>query len=173
MDDKYEHAMPEHDMPAGVRPYAPSWVDQLTDWIDRLPQPGWVYYLVLWLLLLLVVTVPHWADGSYPVWTVYPLHLVLAATTPYALALMHHLDGVAGSALVKFRPALDISDKEYAALSYQLTTLPARPTIVVSILIIGVVILALVLPPESWWRPVALRTSELARSIDIVLTLVM
>ncbi|MFN8378741.1 MAG: hypothetical protein U0452_08725 [Anaerolineae bacterium] len=173
MDDHEQTRLAGQDASAFVRPYSPSWVDRLTDWVDGLPWPGWVCYVGLWLLLLLAVTLAHWADGSYPVGTLYPLHLVLAATTPYALALIHHLDGVAGSALVKFRPALDISDEEYDALSYRLTTLPSRSTLVASVVVIGVVILSLVLPPDSWWRPAARHTSELARGVDIGLTLIM
>jgi hypothetical protein len=26
-----------------VLPYAPSWVDRMTDWVDRLPGPSWVF----------------------------------------------------------------------------------------------------------------------------------
>ncbi len=157
----------------GWTPYPPSWVDQLTDWIDRLPLPGWMTYMAVWLVLVSVVTVVHWADGSYPVGTVHPLHLVLAATTPYALALIYHLDGVASDALVRFRPALDISDDDYAALGYQLTNLPGRKTVIASLVTIAVVLLSLILPPDSWWRPAALRTTNLARGIDLALTVLM
>jgi hypothetical protein len=33
--------------------YSPSWVDQLTDWVRRLPLPAWVFYLALGLALTL------------------------------------------------------------------------------------------------------------------------
>jgi hypothetical protein len=27
------------------QPYAPSWIDRLTAWVERLPGPSWSYYL--------------------------------------------------------------------------------------------------------------------------------
>ncbi|MGH7425775.1 MAG: hypothetical protein ACREJP_06375, partial [Candidatus Methylomirabilales bacterium] len=32
---------------AFVTPYPPSWVDRLTDWVERLPIPWWLFYLAL------------------------------------------------------------------------------------------------------------------------------
>lgn len=52
----------------------------------------------------------------------------------YALALIHYLDDVAHHALRTFRPALDIDDAHYLALDYRLTNLPARPTLLASLL---------------------------------------
>lgn len=172
MDDRDHPTTVEGTKPDRL-PYPPSWIDRLTDGIDRLPLPGWMIYTALWLVLLAAVTAVHWSDGSYPVGTIHPLHLVLTATTPYALALIHHLDGIASKALVRFRPALDISDDEYAALGYQLTTLPGRKTLIASLITIAVVLLSLILPPDSWWRPAAFRTTNLARGIDLALTVVM
>ncbi len=64
--------------------------------------------------------------------------------TPYFLALMRYLDGVAEAALRNFRPALNVSEAEYAELSYRLTTAPARPTLLGSLA--GVTVAILILP---------------------------
>ena len=50
----------------------------------------------------------------------------------YYLALMHYLDSYAGQALLQFRPLLQVSDRQFARLHYELTTLPARSTLLAS-----------------------------------------
>jgi hypothetical protein len=50
----------------------------------------------------------------------------------YYLALMHYLDRYAGQALIQFRPLLQVSDSQFARLHYELTTLPARSTLLAS-----------------------------------------
>src|SRR6266496_6687627 len=46
-------------------PYAPSWVDRVTDWVRGLRVPYWLVYLVPALLLFALITVIKWEDGSY------------------------------------------------------------------------------------------------------------
>jgi hypothetical protein len=112
--------------PAAFRsPYPPSWFDRFTQWIDRLPGPYWFWYLALAGLGFLVETVVQWVSGEYPPGTFRWLHLVLAANIGYLPGLMHYLDRTAGKALDSLRPALRVSPKDYAALRYRLTTLPA------------------------------------------------
>ena len=31
-------------------PYAPSWLNRFTDWVERLPVPAWVFYLGAWVV---------------------------------------------------------------------------------------------------------------------------
>jgi hypothetical protein len=113
-----------------ARPYQPSWVDRVTDWVRGLPGPSWAFYLGLWLVLFSIETVVKWADGAYPVGTFFPYHVISAAHGTYLLALIHYLDDVAGSALHEFRPALQVSDTEFGTLRYQLTAMPARATLI-------------------------------------------
>jgi hypothetical protein len=107
-------------------PYPPSWVDHFTDWVERLPGPSWLFYLVLWLALFWMANVVKWLDGSQPVGTIEPFYTVGASDGVYFLALMHYLKGAAGAALRAFRPALGVSEAEYNRLHHQLTVLPAR-----------------------------------------------
>jgi len=125
-------------------PYPPSWLDRFTEWVERLPGRSWVFYPVLGLVLAFVVTVVQWRDGSYPIGTFDAFHVWFAIQIPYLLALMRYLDGVAEVALMKFRPALNVSEAEYAELSYRLTTAPARPTLLCSLA--GVTVAVLTLP---------------------------
>lgn len=132
-------------------PYAPSWVDRLTDWVRRLPVPYWIVYLIPALLLFILTTVIKWEDGSYaaayaagtpglykfgPVY-IYPFHAVPELVTFYALALIHYLDDVAGRAIDSYRPAVKAEDAHFKELCYRLTTMPALPTLLASI--VGVV----------------------------------
>ncbi len=115
------------------RPYPPSWVDRLTDWVRRLPLPAGVFYLALGLGLALT----YLAVVLSPVpWRIVPLSptvlvfysLLNGLTYAYLLGLIHYLDHVAATALARFRPVLTVDDAGYHRLVYHLTTLPARPT---------------------------------------------
>jgi hypothetical protein len=170
MDNKVERPEAER---AQTRLYPSSWIDRFTDWVDRLPLPGWAFYLGLWLILFAAETLIHWQDGSYPRGSIYPFHLVLTGTIPYTLALIHYLDRCAESALLKFRPALTVTDLEYAELRYQLTTLPARQTVITSVISIVLAALTLSLAPESWSRPAAFPSSSFAMGFNIVLAVMM
>jgi len=122
-------------------PYEPGWVDRVIEGIRRLPGPSWVFYLSLWLLLFCILTLILWTDGASPVGTFFPFHAVIAGIYIYSLAMIHYLKQVSGAALDDFRPALETSDSDFASLRYQLTTMPARATLVASVvgLVMGVV----------------------------------
>ena len=122
--------------------YAPSWVDRFSGWVDGLAGPSWLYYLALGLVLLMVQTAVLWIEGAYPIGTFLPLHLATAGLVSYLLALLPWLDSTAAMALATLRPALTASEEEYRQLRQQLTTLPARPTLVASLVALTLVILA-------------------------------
>ena len=113
-----------------VVPYAPGWFDRLEDRIARSRIPAVPVYLGLALVLVAVQAAIQW-NGTGTI-AIFPLVFVI---TPVAnLAIMHHLDGVAGRALQRFRPILTGSDADYEDLHYRLTTLPARGTIIATLL---------------------------------------
>jgi hypothetical protein len=116
-------------------PYPPSWVDRFTTWLEWLPFPRPLCYLGLWLALLLPYSAVIWWESASAFGTFNWLHLLLAGTGVYGLALIHYLDRRAAAALAAFRPVLTVDEKSYAALRYRLTTLPARPTLWVTILV--------------------------------------
>jgi hypothetical protein len=118
------------------RPYAPSWVDRFTAWVARLPGPSWVYYLGLGLVLLFVQAIAMWVEGAFPIGTFLPIQGFHAGVIAFFLALFHYLDDRADAALTTLRPALKASEKEYSELRYQVTTLPARPTLLTSLAIL-------------------------------------
>ncbi len=123
------------------RTYAPSWVDRLTAWVERLPGPNWSYYLGLGLFLILVQVIVLWAEGASPISEYMTVYGFLALVISFFLALFHYLDQRAGAALTALRPALQASDQEYHELHYRLTTLPARSTLLVGLVALGLVFL--------------------------------
>ena len=124
---KYSTAkQPTPTVESEARPYSPSWVDYVIKWVEWLPGPSWLFYLLLWLVLFLVANVIKWVDGSQPPGTIEPLWALRVVQGPYFLALMHYLKGAADAALRAFRPALTVSEAEYNRLYHQLTMLPAR-----------------------------------------------
>jgi hypothetical protein len=112
---------------------AQSWVDRLTDGIDRLPGPTWLAYLAAFVALLLIDNAAGWIDGYLPIGSFDPYLSSLAGYALGGLAAIHYLDRETRIALDRFRPALSMADDEFLALRHDLTTLPARATILWSL----------------------------------------
>jgi hypothetical protein len=123
------------------RPYAPSWVNRLSAWVDRLPGPSWYFYLGLWLLLSLVLVIALWIEGAYPIGTVFPAQLFIPAMISLFLAMVRFLDNSADVALKTLRPALTATEEEYSRLRYRLTSMPAWPTILASVATVVIIFL--------------------------------
>lgn len=112
---------------------APSWVDRLNAWVDRLPGPSWAYYLGLWLAFSLVLVLALWIDGVYPVGTVFPVQVFIPAMIALFLGMIHYLDKRADKALATLSPLLKDNEEEQEQLRRELITLPALPTILISL----------------------------------------
>lgn len=106
-------------------PYSPSWLNRLIAWIERQPGPAWIYYAAGVLVMAFVLALGELITGETPRTTSGTGALVYALYPVYFVALVHYLDGQASLALQRFRPALSVSDGEYAALKYRMTTVPA------------------------------------------------
>ncbi len=132
---------PNAESQTNLRPYPPSWVDLLTDWVDRHHGPYWLYYFGLGLIVLLVQVIILWIEGASPTDNLGFGQVYLAAAMAYMLALIHFLDNRAGVALETMRPALKTGDQEYQAKFYRLTTLPPFPTLLASLATLAFVFL--------------------------------
>ena len=153
-----------------ARLYPPSWVDRLTNWVDRLPGPAWLCYLLAGAFVLLIISAIKWNDGVFPVGEINLFFVAQAFIVPYMLAMLHHLDNLAAEALSNFRPVLSGDEKEYAELRHRLTTLPSWPALAASAL--GIAYGAL---PLNKWTPEAARllgleSSPLASVVEQVLS---
>ena len=118
------------------QPYAPSWVNRFTAWVDQLPGSSWLYYLGIGLVVLSLQAIVLWVEGAFPIGTFLPVQGFLAGVIAFWLALLRYLDERAGAALTTLRPALKANEEEYRQLRYQVTTLPARPTLLASLAIL-------------------------------------
>jgi hypothetical protein len=165
---EHEQAAPAIENKTAAQPYPPSWIDRLTDWVERLPGPAWLYYLAVALVLALVRAIAAWIDGSYPVGTFFPVHVLNAGSSLYMLLALHYLDDRAAAALADFRPVLNVDDAGYERLRYQFTTMPVRPVLVWSIigLVFGVANQPLLFT-ETQIQSLKMYTSPLATVVDV------
>ncbi|HSG15154.1 MAG TPA: hypothetical protein VLE70_02380 [Anaerolineae bacterium] len=116
-----------------TRPYSPSWVDHLGDWVERRPGLSWSYYLGTGVVLLSIQAIVLWVEGVPISGTTWKALAYLAAAIVYMLGLIHHLDKRAVTALVTMRPALKADEQEHRRMRYQLTNLPALATLLASL----------------------------------------
>ena len=123
--------------PAFVAPYSPSWLDRLTQAIDRAPGPAWLAFLALGATGAILQIGVQQLTGDYRLGPFLPLHIWMTGNFAYLLAMIFYLDRSASTAIDAFRPVLQTSPSEgragrggteYAELRYRLTTLPPRAT---------------------------------------------
>jgi hypothetical protein len=115
-----------------IRPYPPSWMDRLTARVDRLPLPAPLGYALAGLAAILLFVLNDLWSGQGTLDAVHSFHLVLAVEIVYVVALVHLLDREAGRALDGMNALLTCDRAGYDVLHYQLTTIPARPTLWIS-----------------------------------------
>lgn len=121
------------DIQESSRPYSPSWIDLLADWLDGRRYSYWVYYFGFGAVVLVVLLTALWIEGATISGSVGLAQAYMAGVMAYMLALIHSLDKRAGMALEIMRPSLTSTDGEFPTLKYQLTTLPAVPTLLASL----------------------------------------
>jgi hypothetical protein len=116
------------------RPYSPGWFDRLIDWVDRMPGPNALYCFGLLVVQLGYVTALLWLNGKLPIGSIDLRLVFVVVVTPYLLWVRFYLDRLAAAALDIFRPMLAVSDADFLRLRYELTTLPARTTGIVTLM---------------------------------------
>lgn len=117
-----------------TEPYAPSWFDRLKRWVEGLPIPIWLFYLLVGIVLFALLSVVEWQVGALPVGTFNAFQAWLAFEIPFVVAMMHYLDYSSARALIAIHPSLAVAENEYAELEFQLTHLPARSTLLAGLL---------------------------------------
>jgi len=124
------------------RPYKPSWIDRFTDWVEKLPVRGWVFYLGFGTALILGQILFLWLDGGLNVAEeLLPIIIFNGLLTPFVLALIHHLDHQAVTALKTTRPTLEMTEPEFDELQYKLSNMPAGTTLIAGLIMLVLVIL--------------------------------
>src|SRR3989304_9679093 len=107
-------------------PYKPSWVDHFTDWLNSLPIPTWLIIVLIYLIAILFLHISLWIDGIQPIGTVDRTLLFDSLWSVVPLAFLLSLDRVAHRALDRFAVLVPGKKKEIEDLRYQLTNIPAR-----------------------------------------------
>ena len=115
------------------QPYRRSWVNAVTAWVDRLPGPAWAFYLAFTAFTVVTINGLVWVTGVVPTDRIDPAQTYYGILLPAALALIHYLDRVGRVALDQFLPATDSTDAEVARWRYELTVIPARPALVLTV----------------------------------------
>ncbi len=115
------------------RPYAPSWINRLTWWIDRAPGPPWLVFAAFLAITESIGLLQSRVGGLAPD-VGLGTGLYYGALPVALLWLIYYLDGEAHDAMDDFEPALDVSKMEAARLRYQLTVVPAGPALIVTVL---------------------------------------
>ena len=107
--------------------YRRGWLERFYAWVERLSLPPWLFYLLLYLVEVALLQVGQWLAGVKPPGALQPAYLWITLLNVYGLAAAHYCYHQAGLALDSFRPALDLSDADFARLRYRLVTVPPGP----------------------------------------------
>lgn len=125
-------------------PYPPSPQNRFFNWVDRLPVPNLLTHLLVALVAVLPMYVAPWIDGRLP-WGQFDInHLFIEFWLPVGLVTLDILLSYSKVAMARFRPALLVSNQEFAQLSYSLTNLSSRTG---WLIVLAAVIFALAFDP--------------------------
>lgn len=151
-------------------PYLPSPQNRFFAWVDRLLIPRLLSILLISLAAILPMHIGPWIDGILP-WGQFDVNqFFLQFWLPVGLITLDILLSYSKTAMAHFRPALQMSDREYERLSYSLTYLSSRTG---WLIILAAVIFALGFDPvinlvpsyfQSGWSRVALSLQEIIQA---------
>jgi hypothetical protein len=125
---------------------ARSWVDVVTDWIDRLPGPPWVAHVILAVLSVGTTVALRLLDGA----SINPLTIVYAALTFTPFAVTFYINRAAKKALAAFRPALGDLEPEYDDLERRLSSASVATGIVGAAIGIAIVTIGTLTVGDEW-----------------------
>jgi hypothetical protein len=114
-------------------PYAPSFIDRFTGFVQRQPLPYWLTYLLLFLLESAVLHVLSWVDGWLPAYSLNLILLLFPLWLWGSLAIVTYLDSLSLRAMSEFEPLLQISTETKRRLKYEFTTMPGRSVLLSAI----------------------------------------
>jgi len=106
-----------------------SWIDHLLRAVQRSRLPNWAFYAGLFGVGHALVVLLHVRDGVPLERALLTSPRVFLVWTVYLLAMTQYLNAVARERMARFRPALDVDDATFAALTARLTTMPAAPVV--------------------------------------------
>ena len=132
-----------------VRPYAPSWLNVLIDWIERAPGPPWAAYVVLGLVSVALSVGQGWLAGIARVGEVSLNQVGWGIVTIAFMAAVHLFERVAEWAFDTVRPLTSLEDGEAARLRYEVAIFPAVPGFIVLVVAFPLTLFGYVTDPAA------------------------
>ena len=105
-------------------PYARSWIDQLIEWINRIPGPSWLFYAVALLAFALANNAVFWLDGSLATGSFDVVRVIDSVFIVFFGALYVDLKLLASRSFHIFRPLLKLPESDLRVMEFRLTALP-------------------------------------------------
>lgn len=118
---------------SGIWIYPPSYIDKFMRFIQRLPAPYWLIYLLFFLLQVLINHVISWAEGWVSLFTFDRILFLYPVWQWIPLIIMTFLNITSLAAIQSFRPLLEIDDEALARLKAEFTIMPPRGVILTSL----------------------------------------
>ncbi len=116
-------------------PYRPSWIHRFFGWVNSLPIPPWLFYLLILFVMGAIQHMYAWWKGELQVGQ---LNLFLALSGIWLveqLVYFGHINPqIARQALDEIRPLLNLKDEDFSRLGYEFRIIPASPPHIVPIL---------------------------------------
>lgn len=128
-------------------PYKISWVDRLTAWIEGLPIPIWLFYVLLYLVAALSLNFASWINGDLPWGAPSLIQLYNGIWLPLALSVIHNTDRVADKAIRRFAPLVRKKAKPLEDIRLRMTHMPAVPVMWISALAVAILLVGAIQDP--------------------------
>lgn len=126
-----------------------SWIDRFFDRVERLPLPPFLVYLLGYLVFVAVQHALLWTGDILPFGE---FSKGILFTIPFWLFLQmivfHYFQNAAEEALLKFRPALEIDQREFEKIRFSFVHFAARPTMIFSVITVLLGLLFLYSPVQ-------------------------
>ncbi|MBF8290090.1 MAG: hypothetical protein HW391_1058 [Chloroflexi bacterium] len=132
-----------------ARPYPPGWPHLLADRLERLPGSIWVAYAVIALVAVLAMHLVPWTRDNAPIGTFDLPNTFWGILPVITLWLFRDVERAAATAFDAFRPALNLSEPELARLRYELTVIPDRLSLVITVVAVGFTLVSFALDPAG------------------------
>lgn len=109
-----------------LKAFVPSWFDRFTLFMDRLPGPYGLAYLLFGGVLAVIGMIAQSFDDSRPILIFKPLELLTLFQIIFVLSLITYLNKNGAKAMEAFRPGFKGSEEQASLIKLHLTSMPAR-----------------------------------------------
>jgi hypothetical protein len=104
--------------------YPLSFLDRFMLFIQRLPLPYWMTYLLLFSLQVVIFHILSWMDGWLPRYTFNAMILIFPLWQWLTLMIVTYLNSVALDTLSNFSPLLKLDEENLEKLKHEFTHMP-------------------------------------------------